>query len=53
MTAMKAGIDIPLWGADGKRRGLTPAEVDALQSLHKWLVPDVEPKIRANGETYV
>ena len=53
MTSMKAGIDLPLWGSDGKRRGLTPSEVDALQALYKWLIPDGTPKIRANGETYV
>jgi len=52
MTLMTTGMDFPIWGPNG-RRELTPAEVNALTRLFKWLSPKGTPKIRSGGTTYV
>ena len=48
---LTTGVDFPIY--DGrKRRGLTPAEVNALKAFYEVWMPGRPPVIRANGETY-
>ena len=48
---LTAGVDLPIY--DGrKRRGLTPAEVNALKAFYGIWMPGRPPVIRANGEIY-